>query len=175
MGGLFEELRAGDAKAQTEVDRVVRGFARHLCRGGGPAGAPDLDWEDVAQEACRKLFDVGLDQYRGHGSERSYLFSIVKASIIQMARTAERRRRREQLSASPDPGTSPDPERRLDVVRVLAALDPGCREIIDRAILRDEPYADLARALGIAESSVRAKLSRCIKKARGLVAEEERS
>ena len=167
MSGLFHDLRARDPAAQAEADRVIRRFARLVCRGGGPPGAPDLDWEDVAQEAYRKLFSVGLDQYRGGGTESSYLYSIVKATVIQMARSADRRQRRETALSSNDPAPrSMDPVAMLDVRRVLATLDPGCRELIERFFLRDETHADLARDLGLVESSVRARLSRCLKRAR---------
>jgi len=167
MGGFFDDLRARDPDAQTKADRVIRRFARLVCRGGGPPGAPDMDWEDVAQEAGRKLYSVGLDQYRGGGSESSYLYSIVKATVIQMARSTDRRQRREATLASNDPTPrSIDPVPMLDVGRVLAALDPNCRELVERFFLFDETHADLAQELGLAESSVRARLSRCLKRAR---------
>jgi RNA polymerase sigma factor (sigma-70 family) len=170
MSGFFDDLRLGDPAAQAEADRVIRRFARHVCHGGGPPGAPDLDWEDVAQEAGRKLYSVGLDQYRGGGSESSYLYSIVKATVIQMARSADRRQRRENALSSIDPvPRSMDPVSALDVRRVLTALDRGCRDLIERFFLHDETHADLARDLGLATSSVRAKLSRCLKKAREIV------
>ena len=62
-------------------------------------GAPDLDWEDVAQESYRRLHEVGFERYRAVGSERSYAYSVVKATVIQMSRTARRRRRREGHAA----------------------------------------------------------------------------
>ena len=71
------------------------------------------------------------------------------------------------LAGGPAP-VAPESGARLEVRRILAALDPPCREIIQRALLQDEPYADLARELGLAESSVRARLSRCLQKARRL-------
>jgi len=175
MGDLFEAARDNDPGAVAELDRIVRGFARRVCRGGGPPGAPELDWEDVAQEACHKLHAVGFEQYRGSGSERSYLYSVVKATVIQMARSSSRRQRRELVVAPDETAPTPDPHAPLDVRRILAALDAACRDLIERLFLRDDSYAEAARDLGLAESSVRAKLSRCLKRARQIANEGDGS
>lgn len=166
MGSLFEASSRGDRAGQEEIARLMRHFARVLCRGGGPPGAPDLDWEDVAQEALRKLFHVGLGQYRGQGSEKSYLFSIVKCTMIQMARTAHRRRRREANAVAEDLVPPHNPGPRMLVTRILNLVSAECRELLERVFLYGEPYAELAHALAMEESSVRAKVSRCIRKAR---------
>jgi len=175
MGELFNAARAGGAEAIEEVHRLVRVFARQICRGGGPPGAPGVDWEDVAQEAGRKLLALGLGQFRGDGSERSYLYSVVKATVLEMARSAARRLRREDRAASISPVRPFDPGARLDVQSILAALGPPCRDIIERVLLRDEPYAAVAQDLGLAESSVRARLSRCLRRAREMVSQDRNS
>jgi len=175
MSELFEALRRGESDAQARVDRIVRQFARKLCRGGGLPGLPAVDWEDVAQEACHRLYAFGLAQYRGQGTERSYLYSIVKATVIQMARSGGRRQRREQAVVVAEAGPAISPERSLDVRRILAELDPACRDLVSRAILRDEGYASIAASLGLAESSVRAKLSRCLQRAREIARKGGRS
>jgi RNA polymerase sigma factor (sigma-70 family) len=166
MSDLFERLREGDPEAQERVDRLVRQFARKLCRGGNLPGLPAIDWEDVAQEACHRLYAVGLSQFSGRGTPRSYLYSIVKTTVIQLARSEGRRQRREQVVAAAGELPESSPDGRLDVRRILAALDPACRELVVRAILQDEGYASIASSLGLAESSVRAKLSRCLRRAR---------
>jgi len=176
MPDFFRAAASGDAAAVAEVHRLLQAFSRQVCRGRGPAGETALDWEDVAQEAARQLFAKGLGQYRGQGTERSYLYSLVKATVIQMSRSAARRLRREEVAMAGEPlHTPPNPGAGLDVRKILAALDPKCRDLIERAILRDESYADIARDLGLAESSVRARLSRCLQKARRLVGAGDRS
>jgi RNA polymerase sigma factor (sigma-70 family) len=154
-----------------EVHRILRDFARQVCRGGGPHGALDTDWEDVAQEASRTFFDVGLHQYRGTGSERSYLYSVVRMTAIQISRRAWRRRRREEASVV-QPVDRSNPNARLDVVKILAALSQECRELIERVFLHGESYGVLATELGLAESSVRSRLSRCVKAARRFTGED---
>jgi len=171
MEVLFRKVLAGDPEATDRLHRLVRDFSRQICRGGGPPGAPAIDWEDVAQECGRKLLGGGLERFTGAGSERAYLYSMVKATVLEMARAASRRRRREEASISNGPAASADPDVSLDVRSLLSVLEPDCREIIQRVVLQDEPYAEVARDLGLAESSVRSKLSRCIARARKIASE----
>jgi len=170
MGGLIQRLQAGDRTAQQEANRLVRTFARKICRGGGPSGA--IDWEDVAQESLRKLYAVGLQQYRGAGSSKSYLYSIVKATVIQMARSSSRQQVREDtaMALPPNPGVQPNDS--MDVRLVLRTLDPACRDLITKIFFLDVSSADLARTLGLTESSVRVRLSRCLGKARRIATKE---
>ena len=170
-GDLFGRARAGDRSAEAEISDLTRAFARLICRGGGPSGAPDIGWEDVAQESLRKLFSVGLDRYRGTGSEKSYLYTIVKSTMIAMSRSARRRRAREEAMARPEAAAPSSSGQRLDVEGILGRLSGECRALLERAFLHGEPYPALARALGIEESSVRAKVSRCIHKARLMLQE----
>jgi DNA-directed RNA polymerase specialized sigma24 family protein len=93
------------------------------------------------------------------------VYTIVKATLIQLARSASRRKRREEtadLKASP----APDPDSAIDVRNLLSRLDKACQELLRRAFLDGASYADLSAELGLAESSIRAKVSRCIRKAR---------
>lgn len=168
---LFERVRSGDRTAQAELCELARAFARQICRGGGPPGALDVGWEDVAQEALRKLWSVGIDRYRGTGSAKSYVYTIVKSTMIAMSRSARRRQAREDATTHGATSVNPNPGDRLDVERILARLSDDCRGLLERAFLYGSPYCDLARDLGMEESSVRAKLSRCIRKAR-LMAQE---
>jgi RNA polymerase sigma factor (sigma-70 family) len=173
VGNLFDAAAAGDGPALAELQRIVRRFARAVFRQGGPPGAPDLDWEDVSQEAWRKLLDSGLRQYAGRGTERAYLFSIVKATAIGMARSARRRRFRENAELPNGVPCRPDPSDGLTVRALLAALPEECRSLLRRAFFEDATYADLAAELGLQESSVRARLSRCLRRARELAAGKE--
>ena len=166
---LFDRLKAGDRSAQTELCDLARAFARQICRGGGPPGAPDVAWEDVAQESLRKLLSGGLDRYRATGSPKSYLYTIVKSTMIAMSRSARRRAAREEASAHGPTATPAHPGHAIEVHQILAMLSGDCRALLERAFLHGATYPELARDLGLEESSVRAKLSRCIRKARLMV------
>ena len=165
---LFEAARRCERWAEEEINRLTRSFARHVTGGGGLPGAPELDWEDVAQEASRRFFSTGIQQFRAGGPERSYLYSIVKVTMIQLARGASRRRRREETIEAADVVPADDPTSRFDARRLLERLDSSCRQLLERVFLQSASHAELAKELGLAESSVRSRLSRCIRRAREL-------
>jgi RNA polymerase sigma factor (sigma-70 family) len=168
---LFDSARAGDRAAQAEVHRRIRSFARAVVRGGS-AATGEVDWEDVAQEASGKLFATGLLHYRGRGSEDSYLYSIVKTTAITLARGSARRRARERDFVRTLATSAVNPGPLLDVKAILLQLTDECRSLVARVFLGGASYPELAREAGIVESSVRAKLSRCIRKARELATKE---
>ncbi len=170
MADLFEAARAGDSAAQAEIARLVRAFARQVCRGGGPSGSLDSSWEDVAQEACRKIFTTGLARFRGVGTEQSFLYSVVRLTVIQMSRSANRRLRREE-TRSPIPSPQDGPDSRIDVLKILSRMPSDCRQLMERVFLSGDAYRDLAQELGLEESSVRSRLSRCLKRARQITEE----
>lgn len=173
MGGLFDGARSGEPAAQAEILRLLRVFAREACRGGGPGAASlDASWEDVAQEAGRKLFATGLAQYRGSGTERSYLFSVVRSTIIQMSRSAARRVRREEATDWETTAPPSNPGPRIDAGKILARLSTECRDLIARVFLQSASYSDLASELRLEESSVRSKVSRCLSSARRIAEED---
>jgi DNA-directed RNA polymerase specialized sigma24 family protein len=58
----------------------------------------------------------------------------------------------------------------LDVAWILERLQEECRELLTRVFLHEVPYPQLANDLDLAESSVRAKVSRCVRRARELAA-----
>lgn len=172
MATLFERARQGDTAATAEMLRLARAFSRRMCSGGSPRSLPELDPEDVAQEVLCRLLQSGADQYSGAGSESSYIYTVVKCTVIQMARSAERRRQREDSVAAHASPATPTPERRLDLQQILEKLDPVCRALIERILFRDEPYAMIAEELKLNESSIRSRMHRCLKRARDLAGEK---
>ena len=172
---VMTAARNGERWAENALHDLIRSFARYVCDRGAAGDLPELDWEDVAQEASRRLFTVGLQRFRSGGSERSYVFTYVKTTYLQMSRGAWRRIRREQANvAGEESGASgasgEDPEVRTHVHGILSRLSETCRDLLSRLFFDGAMYADLAGELGLAESSVRARASRCMAKARELAA-----
>ena len=54
-----------------------------------------------------------------------------------------------------------DPAR--DAAAMLDRLDDGCRQLIDNVFFHGVAYARLAREENLAESSIRARVSRCLR------------
>ena len=164
MSGLFERASRGDTTAQSEIHLIMRRIARAISSRGGPGGV-DLDWEDVAQEASRRFFSLGIRQYRGVGTEESFLFGIVRSTVLQIVRSAMRRRQRETDPGSLGAVVVRPTEHRIDAQLILGRLDPECARLLERVFLHDVPYPALADELGIQENSVRVRVSRCLRKA----------
>jgi DNA-directed RNA polymerase specialized sigma24 family protein len=79
-GGVIESARNGQSWASDEIMRLIRELARYVCGGRSIPGAPEIDWEDLAQEASRRFFQKGIHQYQGTGSERAYPRSTGKSA-----------------------------------------------------------------------------------------------
>lgn len=173
MRELFDRALAGDASAQESIAETIRRIARAVCTRGGPGGATE-DWEDVSQEANRRFFSVAINQQRKPGSEESYLFAIVHSTFLKALRAASRRRDRELHSAS-QPTELPNPDLQIDVRWILARLSDECANLLDRVYLHGDSYSALAAELDILESSVRTRVSRCLKRAKRLAEGDEPS
>jgi len=161
--GIIEAARRGDDWAQSELLRLLQVFARHLCRDQGGGRGPE--WQDVAQEACWRLYAGSIESFRAGGPERSYLYSVVKATRIQMVRSQVRRETREG-KADVKPQAAQNAERRTLLYRLLNRISRDCQDLLERIFFDGETTAEVAAALGLAESSVRAKQSRCLERAR---------
>lgn len=90
---LIERAQAGDAVAfqqliAAEMPRVRR-FARAAC------SAPE-DADDLAQEALLKAF-LALRSYRAEARFSTWLYRIVRNCVIDHVRSAEYRRRQQQV------------------------------------------------------------------------------
>ncbi len=165
----IERARQGDRAAQQQLLVLVQRFARHVCSRLSAGWEAEFDAEDLAQESFTRLLTTGLGQYAARGSEESYLYALVRTTMLMRVRSAERRKRREE-AALPEPasGTRTDSisDDRLQVDSILAQLDEACRQLLRRVFLEEVPYSRLASELALAEASVRSRVSRCLRRAR---------
>lgn len=127
------------------------------------------DWEDVAQDAVLRLLSTSSG-YRGDGSARGYVYATVKTSLLQSIRSTRRREGREARFAADDVSEARETAGAFDARRladeILAGVDGACRQLLERVFFHGVSYSSLARETGHAESSVRAQLSRCLRRAR---------
>jgi RNA polymerase sigma factor (sigma-70 family) len=164
MDGVFERALRGERAAQSKIHQTIRRMAKAICAHRGPKRV-DLDWEDVAQEASRRFFTAGIGQYCGRGTEESFLFGIVRTTVLQISRGATRRRQREADPGALGANVSHPAEHRLDARWILSRLDEECAQLLERVYLHDMPYAVLAAELGLREGAIRVRVSRCLRKA----------
>jgi RNA polymerase sigma-70 factor (ECF subfamily) len=170
IAAWIEGARRGEAPATQALGEYVHALAREVCRPHS-ASLGGAEWEDVAQEAAIRVFSSGMRRYEGTGSARGYLYSIIKSSLLQTIRGVRRRRAREAASevSSAPPALHGGPHRKsssLDVAALLARLEEECRSLIERVFFEGVAYARLSQESGLAESSIRARLSRCLRRLR---------
>ena len=128
------------------------------------------DAEDILQEALVKLarkVDEG-SFVGGQGAWMPFLYTQVRREAIDLGRRNDRRKKREEAVSPEDEVLQPESTARLDVAFLLSRLGPPCNELLERVYLDGASYPTLAAELDLAESSVRAKVSRCLRRAREL-------
>jgi len=164
MLGLIERALQKDSAAEREIHDMIRRIARTSCRRNGTSNV-NLDWEDVAQEAGRRFFEISIHKYRGEGSEEGYVRAIVRTTMLQVLRSEKRRNQREshiELRLLQPPNA----ETLIDVSAVLKKLSDECAELLVRLYLAGDTYTSLASEMEMLESSVRTRASRCLRRAR---------
>ncbi len=163
---LVERAKQGDERAfaslyDMNVDRIYR-LAYRM------AGEDDLAM-DFTQEAFVKAYQR-LDQFRGDAAFSTWLHSITVSVALNGLRKVDRHRSRERSLEDAAP-----------VADGRAMVDPGVRDRIEKAVddlpdiyrtvflmhdLEGYPHGEIAKALGLAEGTSKARLSRARAKLR---------
>jgi len=163
---LVERARAGDERAfrtlyEMNVDRIYR-LAYRM------AGEEHLAM-DFTQEAFVRAYSR-LDQFRGDAAFSTWLHSITVSVALNGLRKVDRHRKREQSLEDAAP-----------VVSTSAVAEPGVRERLEHAVdalpeiyrtvflmhdLEGYNHGEIAEALGVAEGTSKARLSRARSKLR---------
>jgi RNA polymerase sigma-70 factor (ECF subfamily) len=165
---LIERARNGDRTAEREiydahVDRVFR-LAYRMC------GRDDLA-EDFVQETFVKAFGA-LDRFRGDAALSTWLHSIATRVVLNGLRSVRRHEKRaEPLEAADREGGAPelpDPDLKERLAAALDGLEDHYRIVVVMHDLEGYTHDEIGSALGIAEGSSKARLSR----ARAMLREE---
>jgi RNA polymerase sigma-70 factor (ECF subfamily) len=163
---LVERAKAGDQRAfrslyEMNVDRIYR-LAYRM------AGEEDLAM-DFAQEAFVRAWNR-LDQFRGDAAFSTWLHSITVSVALNGLRKVDRHRKRERSleDAAPLAATNTVAEPGVRE-RIEAAVD-GLPEIYRTVFLMHDlegfSHGEIADALGVAEGTSKARLSRARSKLR---------
>jgi RNA polymerase sigma-70 factor (ECF subfamily) len=157
---LIERARKGDPAAERQiydahVDRVFR-LAYRMC------GRDDLA-EDFVQETFVKAF-AALRNFRGEAALSTWLHAIATRVVLNGLRSVRRHEdRAEQLEAADRHASAPEPPEPDLKERLTAALDgleDHYRIVVVMHDLEGYTHDEIGSALGIAEGSSKARLSR---------------
>lgn len=117
--------------------------------------------EDLVQDCLTKALS-SADQWQPGTDLRAWLFRILYTCHVSLLRKQQVRARAQQGEV-PETAADPEQPRRLEVKRVLSALDrlPAAqREAIVLVALEDMKYEDAARRLGIPVGTLMSRLAR---------------
>lgn len=164
---LIERARHGDRRAERRLfDEHVDRVYRLAFRMTGRAALA----EECTQEAFVRAFDR-LDQFREEAAFGTWLHSIAVSVIHTEMRREKRMNDREQpLDAGPahslDP-RAPQPDLRRDLERAIEGLGEGQRTVFVMHEIEGFTHREIAEALGVAEGTSKARLSRAREELRG--------
>ena len=156
---LMRRIRRGDAAAfETLVCRWQRPVCRVLARYAGRNG----EVEDMSQEVFLRVYGA-RDRYRASRAFSTWLFRIV----LNVARSAYRRRRREGQPLDPEqpvssaataPQTVEQQEQSRAVEAAVAALPPRLREVLVLKQFAELTFAEVAQVTGLPTSTVKSRV-----------------
>lgn len=135
------------------------------------------DSEDLVQQTFLRLYRY-RQRYVATAKFTTFLFLLARQVWIDELR---RRQRRERLierlvaeplekfaaPANPSSGMQGD----LDLVRALAALPAGLRQVVELAVYQELPYAEVAEILAIPVGTVKSRMFNALAKLRALLKE----
>ncbi len=169
--GLVERARRGDQRAYEElVDRYSElAFRTALLITGSAADA-----EEAAQDGFFKAHRA-LSRFRPGEPFRPWLLTIVGNEARNRVRSSARREamtlRVAEAARTGDAAPSPEAaalaaRERMALLAALGRLSREDREVIQLRYLLDLPVVEAAAALGVAEGTVKSRLSRALERLR---------
>jgi RNA polymerase sigma-70 factor (ECF subfamily) len=173
---LLPRAVAGDAEA---FEALARRWWARIGRYAAAAAAGDaLLAEEVAQDALLRLY-MSLPRFRGEASFGTFVYRVCRNAAADAIRRQRRERRREApLPQEEPPGSYRGPEaeavrasERQLVLRTLQLLDEDSRSILYLKEAEDMSINELGRIFGLAEGTVKSRLSRIRAKLRALLEE----
>jgi RNA polymerase sigma-70 factor (sigma-E family) len=164
----------GQADAQAAVTALYEAHALGLVRLAHVMLGDRAAAEDVVQEAFG-----GLYRRWAHLSDQGKALQYVRSAVLNGSRSALRRRRDDRTGhgAHELPAVSAEAalltsEERREVMRALRQLPDRQREILVLRFYLDESDAEIARLLGIGQSTVRSATHRALAALGRLLGEE---
>ena len=134
--------------------------------------------EDLLQETFLRVWRAA-PSYAPSAAATTWLFTIARNAALN-ARARERGRAAAEGDPDRSAGTGPRgadapesalaaEERAAAVRRAVDGLPPGERDVVRLAVFERRRYADVARALGIPEGTVKSRMASAIGRLRGAI------
>ncbi len=164
-------IREEDSAATREVLRRVR---RILAFRG--YGIPSEDRRELEQIVVTQIWHAVCRPDFDQAGFWGFVEVVVARRCIDWLRRRKTETRLEDAGDFADPSLSPlgDLLRREKVAlakQTLAQLPEGCRQLIELVAEQGKTYRQAATILGRSEGALRVQMYRCIREARGLLAE----
>jgi len=129
------------------------------------------DWDDIIQDVRMKLY-INLKQkrFRSSSSLKTYVYRIAKYTCIDYLRKKYRTKEvsidsvevKEEKDAF---ATLIRKEQEQIVRQIFLELAERCRKILQMVFIEKLSYKEISSRLGVAEGTVKSRVSRCIEKA----------
>jgi RNA polymerase sigma-70 factor, ECF subfamily len=157
---LIRAYLAGEARAVSTVDGWIEIVLRKEFR------ALQGEWEDLRQDVrIRVLRNLRNTRFGGDSELRTYVHRIAKNAGIDLWRRISRRREqsgsdRVTREGGVDGGQAGVTSRDL-LRKILSGLSAEERRLLELVHGQHLSYAEVARLLGVAEGTVKARVFRC--------------
>jgi RNA polymerase sigma-70 factor (ECF subfamily) len=162
---LIERAQRGDVRAFEALYRATSGRVYALClRMIGDSGGATEALQDVFVRVWERL-----GQYNGDAAFATWVHRVCVNQLLEQRRTDSRRESRVlPVDLSTHPGgasreTARDADTRIDLERALPRLSEGARRVFVLHDMEGYGHDEIAKLLGLAESTVRVQLHRARK------------
>jgi RNA polymerase sigma-70 factor, ECF subfamily len=165
---LAQRFVAGDLDAfETLFREHQRGVYRWILRIVRDHAAA----EDLTVEAFWRMYRARA-RFDPSGNCGAWLHRIAVNVALDHLRHAKRQTTLpEDLPAELAPDSAVQRETRLAIQRALAQLSPRLRVIVQLGLVEDEPYDEIATALGISPNAVKVRMFRAVRLLRKILLE----
>lgn len=131
--------------------------------------------QDILQEALIKIFRA-LPDYEATGSFEGWMRRILVNTALHAMGKNWMRHENGDLSHTGEPAAFPEIYAQLgaeELLRLIAQLPEGFRQIFNLHVIEQYPHTEIARMLGISESTSRSQLVRARRLLQSMIVKRE--
>ncbi len=162
---LIQNYLAGQPQAFFKVSAWISAVVRNSIWG------VEHEWEDIIQDVHLKLYvNLQHGKFLHHSSLQTYVYRIAKYTCIDYLRRKKYRgdsdvQMNDIRDDEPHFESLVQKERKEALRQIMTRLPALCRQVLKMAFIEQLAYKRIAVRLGIAEGTVKSRVSRCIHKA----------